>query len=261
MPKGQSRWYDVTLHGEYTEEQIRNYCNAYCKKWAFQKESGAKTGYEHYQAKFFYGQPVGLEAVITSLAECGLVKCHVERSYDLSFAYVTKDDTRIAGPWRYDDPVIPKWLHESPTWRAWQKEVINEAVNNRQVTVIIDEIGNTGKSYMSNWFAVRKQATILQLVGTYKDLLRAVYDRPKTGWYIVDVPRAEKLRAPVLAAIEDIKNGHVFDDRYEFRETWFDPPKVTVFTNKQPDAKQLSYDRWNVRKIVKRNDQWELAPL
>src|SRR5690606_24730073 len=52
------------------------------------------------------------------------------------------------------------------------------------------------------------------------------------------------------AGIEEVKNGYAFDDRYKFREKWFDCPSIWIFTNKLPNLAMLSADRWKIWRVV-----------
>jgi len=75
----------------------------------------------------------------------------------------------------------------------------------------------------------------------------------------VDLPRAmgkEKLGG-LFGAIEQIKNGHVYDERNHYEEYWFDSPRVWVFTNDEPDLSWLSADRWRLWEI---DEKKELVP-
>lgn len=73
-----------------------------------------------------------------------------------------------------------------------------------------------------------------------------VCDMPTAKVYLIDIPRAfnqDKLRA-MWAAIESVKDGYAYDDRYSFKEKCFDCPVIWVFMNQQPDVLTLSSDRW-----------------
>jgi len=50
------------------------------------------------------------------------------------------------------------------------------------------------------------------------------------------------------SAIETIKGGYAYDDRYSFKEKFFDPPRVIVYTNElNSETKSLlTPDRWRV---------------
>ncbi len=83
-----------------------------------------------------------------------------------------------------------------------------------------------------------------------------VYDRAlETGasrLYLIDFPRAANAAtcAGFWSAMESIKNGWAWDDRYKFKEIYFDCPNVWVFTNTLPDERVLTGDRWAVWVIV-----------
>ena len=92
----------------------------------------------------------------------------------------------------------------------------------------------------------------------FRDLMRMVCDMDETNCYLIDMPRAvskDKL-FQLYGAIEKIKDGYAYDDRYRFTEKYFNPPVVWVFTNRCPDLGLLSLDRWKLWTIE--ND--ELIP-
>ncbi len=55
------------------------------------------------------------------------------------------------------------------------------------------------------------------------------------------------------SAIETIKDGYCYDDRYEFKERVFDCPNVWIFTNTYPNINFLSKDRWKIWSIHQGN--------
>lgn len=67
--------------------------------------------------------------------------------------------------------------------------------------------------------------------------------KPSKG-YVIDLPRADgKAKKPMWSAIEQIKDGYLYDKRYNWREKWIEPPKIMVFCN-DFNASDLSTDRW-----------------
>lgn len=140
-------------------------------------------------------------------------------------------------PTQYADPL--------PHWRTWQNMVLTEVNDPRKVVMVYDTVGNTGKSYLSHWFACRHRGALVPIMKGYQDFMRMIYsvDSPI---YFVDIPRGLKgspFRA-LFSAIETAKNGFSYDDRYEYKYTFRDPPKVVVFSNTLPDLDILSPDRW-----------------
>jgi len=134
----------------------------------------------------------------------------------------------------------------------WQKQVIADAepslskFDTRKINIIYDPTGNHGKSILKTWIGVYRIGVALPYSNDYRDIMRAVMARPARRLYIVDMPRAinkEQLNN-FWSGIEDIKNGYAFDDRYHFKETYFDCPNVWVMTNTWPEIYSLSPDRW-----------------
>nr|WCD56390.1 MAG: replication associated protein [Smacoviridae sp.] len=64
--------------------------------------------------------------------------------------------------------------------------------------------------------------------------------------FVFDIPRSDdgKREKQMWSAIEQIKNGYLYDKRNTWREAWIDPPKILVFTNSPPNKECLSKDRW-----------------
>lgn len=145
-------------------------------------------------------------------------------------------------PEPYNDP--------DPVWRPWQQRVIDALNVPRQIICVVDERGNTGKTFLAMWHRWHHRGEILPLMRNYQDIMRATYqlveNRDSLPVLFIDLPRAQtkKTLQHMFAAIETIKNGICYDDRYQLRQRLFAPPKVVVFTNEFPDMNLLSVDRW-----------------
>lgn len=222
-----------------------------CKMWCFQREKGASTGFEHFQGRFSLKVKARLTAVAKKFPGWHLsVTSKVNAGNNF---YVTKEDTRIEGPWSSEDEVttyIPRQIREIKQLYPWQEQVIADAeadrFDTRSINVIVDTSGNHGKSILKTWIEVKGIGCALPYANDYRDLMRAVMDRPTRRLYIVDMPRAIKKEQlfQFYSGIEDIKNGVAWDDRYHFRQKFFDCPNIWVFTNTIPDFSLLSRDRW-----------------
>lgn len=87
-----------------------------------------------------------------------------------------------------------------------------------------------------------------------KELVQAVHsmclakDTRDPKIVFIDMPRAmDKTKlGGIYSAIEQIKNGYLYDMRYKFSEWWIDSPQVWVFTNIPPKTSLLSADRWKL---------------
>jgi hypothetical protein len=194
---------------------------------------------------------------------------YVERSHDRGFDYVMKDDTRIDGPWKDSDLEVPRQLREISNLYPWQ-EAMKDRLGTwdpRCIDVIIDEGGNNGKSIFALYCMVHGIAEKLPFMRSYRDIMRMVCCVGAKPAYIIDIPRAiNKDRLyEMWGAIESIKNGIAYDDRYEYKRIVFDSPRVLVIMNTVPDATLMSADRWKIwgisssKELVER-DLWG-APL
>lgn len=257
--KSQICTWDFTLPEDALKwEEIDDWLKNNCKKWDWQLEKGSETDYTHYQGRI--SLKVKTRSMIGKLDD----KCHwsatSKENADNHF-YVTKEETRIRGPWSDRDAYIPRQIREIEKLHPWQQSIIDDAEvwNTRTINLVYCPGGNTGKSTLAGWVRAYKLGRVLPPVNDYKDLLRMVYGIESSKLYIFDMPRSmkkEKL-CGFFAAIETIKDGYAYDDRYEFKEKNFDCPNIWIFANVLPNGEYLSQDRWKYWVI---NKDLELKP-
>lgn len=236
-------------------DELITFLKDYTKKWTFQKELAPTTGREHWQGRFSLKLKLRL-LTLGSLLQTENISAHCtptsNENRDNMF-YVIKLNTRIDGPWSDLDLNIPRNLRGNINWWPWQQTVIDSAAiyDDRVVDVIINTSGNIGKSLLSSWLGVRKMARRITVQREPRDVARSVMCGDKLPLYFIDLPRAtsHQNQHTMYAAIEEIKNGYAYDDRYKFKEEYFDPPRVWVFTNTAPDKNLLSADRWRLWQI------------
>jgi hypothetical protein len=65
---------------------------------------------------------------------------------------------------------------------------------------------------------------------------------------IIDLPRSSRGNK-VYEAIESLKDGIITSQKYRGKTIVFNSPHVVVFSNREPDRKKLSADRWDIRYI------------
>lgn len=246
-------------------EDLKETCRKLGKKWVFQLEK-SDTGYEHYQGSLslIKKRRVGeLKSLWAAQHEAGelpsplpnYIAPKVTNNVGDVF-YSTKLDTRVDGPWKDTDveQYIPRDIREVMDLESfpspWQKDVIDmvSVFEVRKVDIIIDHTGGKGKSTLVRYLGCTGRAKKIPFANDYKDIMRMVMDMPTQRMYFIDMPRAigkERLYQ-LYGAIEEIKSGYAFDDRYSFKDKYFDPPRVVVITNTAPDLNLLSPDRWNL---------------
>jgi len=250
--------YDFTLPQDSFKHNdiIDSLYPMYIKKYSFQLEK-SDSGYIHFQGRFSLLKKRRPNEAIT-LFKPLFEKIHLSPSSTNSLKecfYVLKADTRIDGPWCDTDEkiYIPRQIREIQELRPWQSQLIDKSKvwNTRNIDIVIDNNGNIGKSTLATYLGVHKLGRVIPYCNDYKDLLRMTYDMPVTSCYIIDMPRAiskDKLYQ-FYSAIETIKSGYCYDDRYSFKERYFDCPNIWVFTNTIPDETLLSKDRWRFWEI------------
>lgn len=251
---------------------VKKLCNDLGKKFTFQLEDTGSN--RHYQGRISLKEKVRENTCVTKfkryLPEDAYFKVSVTSNENKkNNFYVTKEDSRIDGPWSDTDekevyvPRQLRMLFEDPnwTWRPFQQDILAtfDVFNVRHINVLVDTKGCIGKTILKTTAGVFGRAMTIPMINDYKDIMRMVMDMPKKGGYIIDMPRAIKKEKlfQMYSAIEQVKDGYAFDDRYKFQWEYFDSPVIWVFCNTVPDKTLLSNDRWRIWEV---NSKWELVP-
>lgn len=262
--------FDLTISEELvTKDTLIQFFSTHAKKWAFQLEKGEETDYLHYQIRIstkvkkrlstfikWFGKEIGFKGFRAS-ATSG-----ENATNDF---YVTKEETRVEGPWSDKDSkvnYIPMWLRQARQWYPWQITFMEYVEDydpwnpSRSINVFVDPTGNNGKSTICLYLAVRGKLRVLPALNDAKDMMRIIMDTPKKPCYVFDLPRAQdkKFMHNFIAACEVLKNGYAYDDRYHFKEEYFDPPNIWIFTNQPLDETLLSSDRWRYWHLNENNE-------
>lgn len=134
--------------------------------------------------------------------------------------------------------------------RENQKKILKkiEKQGDRNVTVIYDETGNHGKSWLSIYLYEHGRSLVVPRASTTAEKLSAYVCSTYDGQEIisVDIPRSRPITPELYEAIEELKDGLVFDHRYSGKCRNIRGVKVAVFTNNRLDTTKLSKDRWNI---------------
>lgn len=249
--KSQICGWDFTCKAEeYDLDKLKSDLSKLCKKWCFQLEEGA-TGYKHYQGRVSLKAKTRsmfgvLEPIYWSPTSCS--------NRDNEF-YVTKEETRLDGPWSDRDKVIyiPRQVREIEKLKPWQQKIVDriDEWDTRTINVVFCRDGNIGKSTLCSYLRAYELARVLPPLNDMKDIMRMVCDLPTSRCYVFDMPRCmkkEKLFG-FYSGVEMLKDGYAYDDRHNFKEKVFDCPNIWIFSNMIPDRTLLSADRWKVHMI------------
>lgn len=241
-----------------------------CKRWAFTLNNYTKEQEEKLyknlvllDTNYIYGFEVGengtphlqgyvefkkktrpIEAI--KIKEIHWEKCKGNRKQNID--YCSKDNNYKTNMY------IEKAVKVIATFRPWQQQVldyIDQEPDDRHIIWIWEEIGNVGKSSLSKYLAVKKNALVCE--GKSADIFNGVYNYFETNGrfpniIIIDMPRCNAGYMN-YGALEKLKNGLLFNSKYESKMMIFNPPHVIVFCNVEPEEGKYSDDRLIIKKI------------
>lgn len=206
------------------------------KQWIIAQERG-KTGYEHYQIRFQSCEE--LEKIRkNSLFYNGSVdKAEHWSNYEKKDGkYITSEDTTEIRKIRFGKP------------RKYQEDILKalKEQNVREIHYWYDPYGNTGKSWLCNYlYETGKGYYVPPTIDTVKGLIQFVASGYRNEEIIViDIPRSWKWSEQLYTAIESIKDGLIYDTRYNASTRNIRGVKILVLSNTEPKLNKLSKDRW-----------------
>lgn len=258
--------FDFRWNGEdITPEMIKKWLKGIAKRFVFQREVG-DSGYNHYQGRLsLVKKRRKHEALRLFENPPNYFEPTTNKEYQSGDAfYQTKIDTRVEGPWKDTDEevYVPRQVREMGELRPFQQSIVNDVDkwDKRTINLVYCKSGNKGKSSLVSYMRAMKLGRALPPVNDFKDLLRMVCDLPTSKLYLFDMPRAlnKDKMYQFYSAVEMIKDGYAYDDRYSFKEKVFDCPNIWIFCNVLPDLNLLSMDRWKIWDI---DDAFNLVKL
>jgi len=148
--------------------------------------------------------------------------------------------------------------------RPWSVELLAQVENkecprgDRKIIWYIGQ-GNDGKSqiakYLSRTYRDESGFDWLCLTAlddekeAFNQLLQAINSGFRYKGFIVDIARAYKYKKRLYSFLESFKNGHVTATKYQGGQIEFNTPWVIVMSNFWPKTKEMSLDRWDIRRI------------
>lgn len=242
-----AKWWDFTFPMDKTDDEnkIMERLDELCDRWAYGREQG-EGGYKHLQGRVVF--KVGKElATIKNQLEDVLPTAHWSKTHVRDFNYVEKEGNFVRS-WekalrRFANIELLYWQEQAMAFYQTQGE--------RTIYVIVDQGGNHGKSWLCKYIEATHQGDVCPVTdGDASNYLEYCCKHPAKG-YVFDVPRADsiKTKKAMWRAIEQVKNGCLYDRRYTSEKKWIEPPKIIVFTNEWPPIDWLSEDRWIIHQI------------
>lgn len=253
-------------------ERLRQLFNVGCTWYRFQKEVG-ENGTPHLQGVCHFRGKMRLSQVRTHYS----LRAHWEPSKsEAANEYCAKEETFAGERWEGGKRREPKQLKDKyPDIKEpiLTKKITLEDLNEEQKLVLeyflgkcplSDRVihwlwerkGNWGKTLVALYLIDNYGA--LLLAGGSKDAINGLFSYIKENdkvppIIIFDIPRCSKGHIS-YNALEQIKNGCVFNAKYETGMLRFDKPHVIVFANEEPEYSKLSRDRWQVKNLREKEE-------
>lgn len=260
----QPKWFDFTAprtNDNELETMIKAFKSWKAEKFVIGKETGKETGYEHWQGRVVFRKPMTMKELLKLSIEMGTKAPHWTPTHVKDFSYCEKEGNY----YRSWEGALAKYRNIE--LREWQKMAIADVIGeqgDRQVTCIVDRIGNNGKSWLAKHLVIEYGFAYVPAMPNFEDYMFMAMAHENAKGFIFDLPRADTIqqKKAMWMAMETIKNGYLYDKRYSFREMWIEPPKMLVLCNEEPPTDMLSADRWRIWYITKRwgIDQLESTP-
>lgn len=254
--------YDLRISAkDLNKDMIINKLRSIAKKWVFQLEKGEETGYLHYQCRVSLIKKMRKHQLL-DIFDDNMKPQYCEPTTAKDDIYVMKEQTRVEGPYKDTDPVeepIPiQFQMGNKELYPYQKDIIEgKYYDFRTVNVVIDPSGNRGKTFTSYHAVCQGKGLYIPPLNDAKAVLEYICSftkgKPFPKTIIFDLPRAmsKDCLIGMYSAIEQVKNGFIYDTRYSGYSRWVDSPNIWVFTNTNPDLTKLSNDRWRLFNISK----------
>lgn len=205
-------------------------------KWIIAKETGAG-GYEHWQVRLYTS--ASFDELKSAFPQAHIEKSTVWSDYERKEGnFVCSEDNNSILSVRYG------------ILRNNQKKIIRAVMqqSDREVTVVFDERGNSGKSWLTRYLYERGIGYYVPpTIGSSQGIIQYIASGYKQEPIIViDIPRSSRWTSQLYECIETIKDGLVYDTRYSAKMRDIFGVKVLIMTNSKPKLDALSKDRWTI---------------
>ena len=255
------KWIDATIwidgdekfEGVKNEKEWRDLVGPYFERYAYGRETAPQTGKRHYQFRGILLRPADRDTLVR-LAELGFR--NIQPTHVRDFEYVYKDCDFYCS-WEARRPEYD-FVESNP--RVWQVQLEDLERDDRTIEFVLDEVGNAGKTAWGMYQEYKHRACYIPPVRRGIDVCACVISKRVSDWYIIDTPRSFEYDEDWACALEQLKNGYVYDTRHSFRDLYLpERPRVTVLCNNLPDnGKYFSKDRVLEMKITKEGYLWSV---
>ena len=134
-------------------------------------------------------------------------------------------------------------------WQRWMDDILEKESDDRKVYVIVDPVGNSGKSSFGvSWCLKHAQEGIIVQNGKTADIVHGLSkeDESRLRTVFIDFSRSNEDHLN-FDMIERIKNGYLFSTKYDSHVVQMARSlHVVLFVNQHIDYSKMSMDRWRI---------------
>ena len=260
MPMANVKWIDATIwcgenDGFVGETDLRKYCDECFERYAYGREVAPTTGRRHLQFRGVLRAPLDAPTLdaLSVLGFRNVTPTHV-RNFD--YVYKDKDFYVSWEVYRSEFDRLKKDGYED--WMVQMESMEDEL--GRTIEIVLDEDGKHWKTAWAMLMAYEHKALYCPPFAKGNDLVNFVLQARSSDWYILDMPRAFEFTKDWACAIEQLKNGYVYDTRYSFKDKMLPTrPRVTLLVNTLPDYETyFSADRVLPFRITPQGYLWSV---
>ena len=247
-------------------------------KWSFQLEKGGLAGHLHFQIHLVLNEPMNGTDLRAKFRDRlrhrkswakGCMHTTPMHSQSDHEVYVMKAETRQEGPWSNKIVYQGQDLVSTKKYFAWQRSLLylakRKSIDQRALYVIIDPIGNIGKSEVTKHLAYQEDALVIPLGLSAAQVKAAITSTHARKNYIVDLPRNGGNQQDIYSCCEEVKRGFVISSFHgKLRNLFMLRPNIFIFTNKIPELYLMSFDMWNLFTVdpktrrLRNLDKWQI---
>ncbi len=261
MPR--CKWIDATIwvdgdvfnpNGIGDENEWRQKFSGLFERYAYGREIAPQTGKRHLQFRGVLKADLNSDITL-ALNGYGFRNITPTHVRDFDYVYKDKDFYCSWEIWR------PEFDYVKKNWDPWMEQLQSmEDERGRSIEIILDEDGNHAKTAFAMLMSYEHRAVYCPPFDKGKDLINFVLQCRSSDWYILDMPRAFEFTHDWACAVEQLKNGYVYDSRYSFKDKMLPRrPRVTLLVNELPDyEKYFSKDRVLPLRITPQGYLWSV---
>ena len=148
---------------------------------------------------------------------------------------------------------------EKITWKHWQLDLIEYLkceVDDRKVRWYVDPKGGQGKTFISKYLVSNGDCVRFEN-GKSADIK---YGYTGQRCVLFDLSRSQMDHVN-YEVIESVKNGIVYNTKYQSEMRVYKVTHVIVMSNEKPDESKLSRDRWDIIELLQATACCRVEPM